>query len=83
MSNISDENFDCTKNPTYLERHKRSLFFMPQCKNCEAIAICGGGCALSACENGSSIWDLDEGFCIHTKDALKFLIWDLFEKIDK
>ena len=81
VTNVDDKDFNAKTNPLYLEWNKRTPFNMPQCKNCEAIAICGGGCALCAAENGDSIWDLDKGFCIHTKATLEFLVWDLFDII--
>ena len=54
---------------------------MPQCQDCMALGVCGGGCALNAKANGKSIWDLDERFCIHAKATLEFLFWDLFDQI--
>ena len=81
--NVNDENFDILTNELYLEWNKRTPFLMPQCKTCQCLGICGGGCALCAYENGNSIFDLDEGFCIHSKMTLEFLIWDLFDAIRK
>ncbi len=81
ISNVDDKDFNVQENPLFLEWNKRTPFYMPQCKDCEAIGICGGGCALCAAANGNSIWDLDKGFCIHTKSSLEFLVWDLFDKI--
>ena len=83
VTNVNDVNFDLQANSLYIEWGKRTPFNMPQCKECEALGICGGGCALCAAENGTSIWDLDKGFCVHAKTTLEFLIWDLFEKIKK
>lgn len=83
ITNVDDDNFDILTNDLYQEWNKRSPFFMSQCKNCQCLGICGGGCALCAYENGSSIWDLDEGFCIHSKKILEFLIWDLFDVLNE
>lgn len=83
ITNVNDENFDILTNELYLEWNKRTPFLMPQCKTCQCLGICGGGCALCAYENGNSIFDLDEGFCIHSKMTLEFLIWDLFDAIRK
>ena len=30
--------------------------------------------------NKGSIWDIDEPFCVHAKETLQWLIWDLYEK---
>lgn len=40
-----------------------------KCIECDAIFICGGGCIAQLYDN-----DVDEGFCIHTKDILKWLL---------
>lgn len=83
ITNVDDDKFDILTNDLYKEWNKRSPFFMPQCKHCQCLGICGGGCALCAYENGTSIWDLDEGFCVHSKMILEFLIWDLFDSLNK
>lgn len=53
------------------------------CLECPAISICGGGCAYSAEEIEGDIFARDEGFCLHTKEAFNFLIWDLYEQANK
>ena len=83
VTNVDDTNFDMRKNPTFGEWNLRTPLRMPQCLNCMALGVCGGGCALNAKANGDSIWDLDERFCIHSKKTLEFLIWDLFDIIVK
>lgn len=62
------------------EWKKRLPLYMNGCLKCEAIGICGGGCAYCAKQCTGSINNLDESFCRHTKSALDFLIWDLYEK---
>lgn len=81
VTNVDDENFVIHEDKDYLEWNKRTPLQMPQCQNCMALGVCGGGCALNAKANGTSIWDLDERFCIHSKKTLEFLIWDLFETL--
>ena len=83
VTNVDDMNFDIAQDPVFLEWNKRTPFNMPQCQDCMALGVCGGGCAMNAKANGKSIWDLDERFCIHAKATLEFLIWDLFEQIKK
>lgn len=83
VTNVDDANFDMRKDPTFGEWNLRTPLRMPQCLNCMALGVCGGGCALNAKANGDSIWDLDERFCIHSKKTLEFLIWDLFDTIVK
>ena len=81
VTNVDNYDFDITQDPIFLDWNKRTPFNMPQCQDCMALGVCGGGCALNAKANGKSIWDLDERFCIHAKATLEFLIWDLFEQI--
>lgn len=81
VTNVDNYDFDITQDPIFLDWNKRTPFNMPQCQDCMALGVCGGGCALNAKANGKSIWDLDERFCIHAKATLEFLIWDLFDHI--
>ena len=83
ISNINDDSFNIQTHPLFLEWNKRTPFYIPQCEKCMALGTCGGGCAMNAKANGSSIWDLDSRFCTHSKKTLEFLIWDLFENIQK
>lgn len=82
-TNINDIAFDISKDATYHEWSMRSPLNMPQCKNCPALGICGGGCPFQAEIEKGSIWDLDERFCVHTKTTLEWLIWDLLRQIQK
>lgn len=73
-----DGDFDPFNDPTFIEWSKRSPLNMPQCFNCEALGICGGGCAYNAEMRHGSIWAVDTLFCIHSKETLRWLIWDLY-----
>lgn len=83
ITDIYDSNFKMNENPLFLEWNKRTPLNMPKCLNCIALGTCGGGCALNAKANGSSIWDIDERFCIHSKTTIEFLIWELFDILIK
>lgn len=83
VSNIDDLDFDISTHPLFLEWNKRTPLNMPQCLDCIALGTCGGGCAMNAKANGNSIWDLDERFCVHSKATIEFLIWDLFDIVQK
>lgn len=72
--------FDPYQHPFWKEWSRRSPLNMPQCHGCEALTICGGGCPHNADMNKGSIWELDEHFCVHAKETLQWLIWDLYEK---
>lgn len=58
---------------------KRLPIFNKKCEQCEAIFICGGGCAHSAKLLHGSTENLDSGFCIHTKAMLEYLIWETYK----
>lgn len=73
--------FDPFEHPFWQEWSKRSPINMPQCYDCEALTICGGGCPHNAEMNKGSIWEIDDHFCIHAKETLNWLIWDLYEQI--
>ncbi|MDD4995270.1 MAG: radical SAM protein [Patescibacteria group bacterium] len=60
----------------------RSPFFMPQCRDCLAISICGGGCPASAELKTGSRYNLDERACHHSKQILEWLVWDAYAKLD-
>ncbi|MFH0856760.1 MAG: SPASM domain-containing protein, partial [bacterium] len=78
-----DDGFNPYEHPFWTEWSKRSPFNMSQCKYCEALTICGGGCPHNADLNNGSIWEVDASFCIHAKETLQWLIWDLYEKTIK
>ena len=79
-TNINDNDFDISKDSTYLEWSMRSPLNMHQCNDCPALGICGGGCPFQAEIEKGSIWDLDERFCVHAKLTLEWLIWDLLKQ---
>jgi len=75
-----DSDFDPFEHPFWKEWSRRSPLNMPKCYGCEALTICGGGCPHNAELNKGSIWEIDEGFCVHAKETLSWLIWDLHEQ---
>lgn len=60
----------------------RSPFFMPQCVDCPALGICGGGCPASAELKTGSRYNLDERACYHSKQILEWLVWDAYDQLD-
>jgi radical SAM protein with 4Fe4S-binding SPASM domain len=60
---------------------KRSPVYMDECSNCEAIAICGNGCAYNAWVKNNNIYSIDEDACKYTKLFYKKFIEDLFKLI--
>jgi uncharacterized protein len=69
------------KNPIWQEWNKRTPFNMKECLNCEAIAVCGGGCLMNAEKVYGSIWKVDESHCEHSLQSLNWLIWDLHKSL--
>lgn len=45
-----------------------------KCLNCEALFICGGGCAIQAEALFKDRSMIDKPFCIHTKTSLKWIL---------
>lgn len=74
------EKFDPLNHPYWNEWRFRSPLVMPQCIDCEALSVCGGGCPQSAQRQNGSIWDLDETFCTVAKKTVDFLLSDVLEK---
>ena len=75
-----DEKFDPLKHHFWEEWRYRSPLFMPQCRDCIALSVCGGGCPYSADTRKGSIWELDEVFCVHVRTTTEFFIQDLIKK---
>lgn len=69
--------------PLVREWNERSPLNMPQCFNCPAIGLCGGGCAYGAWLRSGSIWAVDNRFCAHSLATLDWLIRDLYKQILK
>jgi len=61
------------------EWHNRTPFNMPQCWNCEAISLCGGGCAQKSFLRTGSIWNIDSDICILMKEVVPWIIWKYFD----
>jgi len=65
----------------FADWRNRSPFFMPQCTNCLALGICGGGCPASAELKTGNRYNLDERACHHGKKILEWLVWDAYTKL--
>lgn len=83
VTNVESNDFDPQKSKTYKEWNKRSPINMSQCQDCFALGICGGGCPMNSYRNFGSIWETDIRFCTHAKMTLEWLIWDLFDNMQK
>lgn len=74
----STDNFNLSAHPHFTEWSRRSPLNMPQCYDCPALGICGGGCARIADIQNGTIWGLDHRFCKHARHTLEWMIWDLY-----
>jgi len=61
----------------WINRHPLNL---SKCLKCPALGICGGGCAYNSYLMYGSILKLDEVFCEHAKETLKWFIWEKHKK---
>lgn len=77
------KDFNPLKHRDFIDWSQRSPINMPQCFDCEALGICGGGCVYNAEIENGSIWTIHKPFCVHTKTILQWLIWDLYAKTQK
>jgi uncharacterized protein len=75
---VNNPAFDPKNDAVFLEWNRRTPLTMPQCQDCCALGICGGGCPYNARRKHGSIWDMDDRFCVHAKKTLEWLIWELF-----
>ncbi len=76
---IDDLNYDPVKSGLFDEWQKRSPMFMKKCFNCEAVAICGGGCPASVELMTGNRWNIDKRICSHSKKTLQWLIEESFK----
>ncbi|MEA1936639.1 MAG: SPASM domain-containing protein [Patescibacteria group bacterium] len=79
-TSVYDNDFDISKDKDFKEWSMRSPLNMPECQDCFALGICGGGCPYQSELETGSIWELDKRFCVHAKMTLEWLIWDLFRQ---
>ncbi|MEW6406525.1 MAG: radical SAM protein, partial [Chloroflexota bacterium] len=66
----------------WLEWKKRSPFLKTQCLDCEAIAICGGGCPYISWKGKGDIRAVDDRICEISKYIQEWLIWDVYEQME-
>ncbi len=53
---------------------ERNTLNNKKCLDCEALFICGGGCAIQAESLFMSRNQIDKPFCIHTKESLRWIL---------
>lgn len=77
---VLDDEFDPTNHPLWKHWAKRSPFNIPECTDCPALSMCGGGCAYNGLQTSGDIMGVDRVHCAHAKSALDFLVTDLWQK---
>ena len=59
---------------------RRSPINMPQCSQCPGLVMCGGGCPYEAHEKKGDLWELDERFCTHCKESIKWMMEETYKR---
>jgi len=77
---IDDPSFSAHQDSLFLRWSDRSPLSTPTCWDCEALGICGGGCAYNSEIKYGTISRMDANFCCHSKKILNWLLWDLYDK---
>lgn len=75
-----DDNFRIGDIPSVRNWRKRLPLYNPECLNCFAISICGGGCPWNAGNMTGNYFEIDKASCIYTKTVFEFLIKDGYKK---
>lgn len=78
VGDVFDEDFGAASHPIFVEWSRRSPLNMPQCWECPALAVCGGGCPRNADFISGSIWEPDIAFCHFGKRSLEWMIWKVY-----
>ncbi|MCF7820692.1 MAG: SPASM domain-containing protein [Candidatus Pacebacteria bacterium] len=79
---INDFGYNPVKDGLFDEWRKRSPLFMEECFDCEAVAICGGGCPASVELKTGDRWNIDKRICPHSKKTLNWLVLESFQNVD-
>ena len=68
ITDVNSPEYDVRNDKTARNWLKKSPFFRKECRKCEALGLCGGGCPVNS----------PETFCIHAKSTLEFLVRELY-----
>lgn len=78
QGSVYNEGYDPVEQGLFESWKRRSPLFMEQCFDCEAVAMCGGGCPASVELKTGDRWNTDERICPHSKRSLEWLIWESY-----
>jgi uncharacterized protein len=65
---------------TFAQWANRSPLSMPQCYDCIAVGLCGGGCPCRSDIRNGSVWAIDDIFCIHSKKSVEWVLQDFIRQ---
>lgn len=71
LTNINHPEYDICNDDTVQKFLKLSPVFREECRKCEALGLCGGGCPVN----------YPETFCTHAKMTLDFMIRELYSQM--
>ncbi len=74
ITDIFDDTFDPAQSSMYKEWQKRSPLYMPECYDCPALGICGGGCVINTERKFTTIHKPDTRFCKQTLSILENIL---------
>ncbi len=60
--------------PLWREWRARTVFNIPECSQCAALLLCGGGCLYNAYRVHGTIWHPDAHYCRLSTQFLEFLV---------
>jgi uncharacterized protein len=80
VGNVSDASFNMFNVMRDHEWHQALPINNVDCHECAAISICGYGCFHHVVDRGLPTSDHDDVHCLHTKAAMEYLIWSLYDK---
>ena len=83
LRSVYDAEHDNLLEALFVDWRGRSPFFMPQCIDCPALGICGGGCPASVELKTGNRYNLDERAYHHSKQILEWLVWDAYAKLSR
>lgn len=75
-NSVYNDEYNPKKDKVFLEWSKRSPLKIKECRQCIALANCGGGCPRNAETLTGSIWNIDKAFCHFSKKAIKWILWE-------
>ena len=79
LGTVFDKNTNFTKHPFYKLAKNRYTLNMAGCLDCEALGICGGGCAAESLFHNNSVFNKD----VHSCFLIKGIVKSSIEKISK